>query len=174
MTAPPSVAYVALGSNVGDRAAHLRRATCRLAAHPRVHVEAASPVYESAALALDPGEEQPDFLNAVLRLRTCLASEALLALLLHTEAEAGRTRTRRWAPRTLDLDLLVYGSLTWHTERLTLPHPRLAERRFVLRPLADLAPNLHVPAPFEATAAELLRRCPEAAPLRRTGHVLLD
>ncbi len=169
-------AYLALGSNVGDRRAHLRRAVAALRAAPDVEVVAGSPVYESAAHTQRPDEQQPDYLYAVLRLRTRLAPEALLGLTQQIEAEAGRepsAQSAKWAPRTLDLDLLVYGAETRRTERLALPHPRLGERRFVLRPLADLAPNLRVPAPFDTTVADLLRRCPANGPLRRaSGDVL--
>ena len=165
---PPSSVFLALGSNLGDRAAYLRGAVAAFCRHPAVQVVAASPVYESAAHVL-PGQAQPDYLNAVVWLRTTLAPEALLNFCLQLEAAAGRVRTTRWAPRTLDLDLLAWDDLVRCDERLTLPHPRLAERRFVLRPWADLAPDFYVPAPFCATVAALLQRCPDRASLRRTG-----
>jgi len=164
----PASVFLALGSNLGDRAAYLRGAVAALRRHPAVQVVAVSPVYESAAHAL-PGQVQPDYLNAVVWLRTTLAPEALLNFCLQLEAAAGRVRTTRWAPRTLDLDLLAWDDLVRCDERLTLPHPRLAERRFVLRPWADLAPDFYVPAPFCATVAALLQRCLDRAPLRRTG-----
>ncbi len=166
-------AFVALGANVGDRLGQLREAARRLGAHAQIDVEAASPVYESAAHTLRPEDEAPPFLNAVVRLRTPLAPEALLSACQEIEETAGRDRTaHRWAPRPLDLDLLVCGAETRATERLTLPHPRLGARRFVLRPLCDLAPNLHVPLPFDATVSALLRRCLDDAALRRTPHRL--
>ncbi len=160
---------MALGSNLGDRAAHLHRAVRDLDAHPSVRVTDASPVYESAAHTLRPDEAQPPYLNAVVRLRTRLAPEALLAALLHLERRAGRERGdgRRWAPRTLDLDLLLFDDLTQDSPALTLPHPRLGVRRFVLRPLADLAPNLRLPPPYDTTVRALLDRCPDPNALTR-------
>jgi 2-amino-4-hydroxy-6-hydroxymethyldihydropteridine diphosphokinase len=112
-------------------------------------------VYES--LAVGPGE-QPDYLNAVLELTTDVAAGALLELLQSIEHAAGRVRTQRWAARTLDLDLLLHGDTRQEQERLTLPHPRLAQRNFVVYPLCDLAPELRLP---DGTAlAELRRRLP--------------
>jgi 2-amino-4-hydroxy-6-hydroxymethyldihydropteridine diphosphokinase len=165
-------AFIALGANLGERIEQIRSAVERLAAHPAIEVRATSPVYESEAHTLDDGEEQPPYLNAVAHVRTTLAPEALLGVCQRIERAAGRTRDRRWAPRQLDLDLLMVGRITRRTERLTLPHPRLAERRFVLQPWADIAPNLYVPAPFENTVAALLERCPDTADLALTDHVL--
>jgi 2-amino-4-hydroxy-6-hydroxymethyldihydropteridine diphosphokinase len=176
--------YLGLGSNLGDRLGHLRGARRALEAALGVHVEAASPVYASEAHTLTPDETQPPFLNAVVRLRTSRAPEALLDLTQRLEAEAGRSRERRrWAPRPLDLDLLVAyrrdeasaqppRPVRRATGRLTLPHPRLGARRFVLRPLADLAPNLHVPPPFDADVLALLARCPDADRPVRTSYGL--
>ena len=166
-------AYVALGANVGDRAGAMRRALATLGRTPGVRMVAASPVYETAAHVVPGAPEAPDFLNAVARLRVTLEPAALLRVLLEAEAAEGRVRTTRWAPRPLDLDLLVYGDAVVHTHALTLPHPRLAERRFVLAPLADLAPNLRVPAPFSASVSELLARCPDASRLVRSDFSLL-
>ncbi len=169
-----ATAFIGLGANVGRRLAHLRFAVRRLDAHPAIRVAGTSPVYETEAHTLDPAETQPPYLNAVVRVETELPPEALLDACLQIERAAGREReaARRWAPRPLDLDLLVYEGCTRETPRLTLPHPRLAARRFVLRPWADLAPNLYVPSPFDATVQELLARCPDAAPVRRTPHEL--
>jgi 2-amino-4-hydroxy-6-hydroxymethyldihydropteridine diphosphokinase len=169
--APETDAFVALGSNLGDRAAGLRAAVRGLDAHPHVRVTATSPVYESAAHTLRPDEAQPSYLNAVVRLRTTLAPEALMAALLRLERLAGRDRSaaRRWAARTLDLDLLLFGDLTCKTPALTVPHPRLGARRFVLRPLADLAPNLRVPPPYDTTVRALLARCPDPHALSSTN-----
>lgn len=165
-------AFVALGSNQGDRASYLRSAVRGLDAHGQICVTEVSPVYETEAHTLAPDEEQPPYLNAVVALRTTLSPEALLALCQDIERKAGRERGQAWQPRTLDLDLLVYGTETRHSPQLTLPHPRLGERRFVLRPLADLRPNLYVPPPFDATAAELLAQCPDTAALARTDLAL--
>lgn len=168
----PADAFIALGANLGQRSEQLRMAVERLAAHPEIEVRATSPVYESEAHTLEDVEEQPPYLNAVVRVETTLAPEALLDVCRAIEQAAGRTREQQWAPRRLDLDLLMVGPIQRRTERLTLPHPRLAERRFVLQPWADIAPNLYVPAPFETTVAALLERCPDTADLTPTDHVL--
>jgi 2-amino-4-hydroxy-6-hydroxymethyldihydropteridine diphosphokinase len=167
-------AFIALGANLGDRAATLRQAVRRLAQHPRLGVVAVSSVYETKAHTLRPEEVQPPYLNAVVHLRSLLPADALLAYCHVIEAEAGRRRRVRWSPRPLDLDLLVFGAETRRQEGLILPHPRLAERRFVLQPLAEVAPNLHVPPPFDATATELLARCPDPDVPVRTGERLLE
>ena len=168
-----TLAYLGLGANLGDRLGALRGAVEGLRAAHGVIVQRASPVYESVAHTLAPEEEQPPFLNAVLEVVTALDPEELLSLAHALERTAGRRRRRRWAPRPLDLDLLVYGRLAHASDGLAVPHPRLAERRFVLAPLADLAPNLYVPAPFDTTVAELLRACPDDAGLHLTPHRLL-
>src|SRR5262245_44008781 len=141
-------AYIGLGSNLGDSLATLRAAARRLTDFGAV--TAASPVYETDPVGY---EQQPPFLNAVLELDTTLEPEALLEALLAVEAEFRRQRGVRWGPRTLDLDLLWYAGAVRDGDRLTLPHPRAHEREFVLRPLADLAPQLPLAG---ATAAELL------------------
>ncbi|MFQ5571480.1 MAG: 2-amino-4-hydroxy-6-hydroxymethyldihydropteridine diphosphokinase, partial [Rhodothermales bacterium] len=100
--------------------------------------------------------------------------EALLEHCRTLERAAGRERRLRWEARTLDLDLLVYGRETRQSPELTLPHPRLGERRFVLQPLADVAPNLYVPLPFDATVADLLKRCPDIDEPSSTVFALLE
>jgi len=156
-------AFIALGSNLGDRLSHLRASIQALKAHPGIQVIQVSPVYRTHAHTLSPDERQPDYLNAVVRIRTRLSPEDLLSVCHRIERGEGRNRATepRWAPRTLDLDLLLYDRLSFSTERITLPHPRMGERRFVLCPLNDLAPNLHVPAPYDHTVAELLASCPD-------------
>jgi len=134
----PVRAYVGLGANLGDGAATLRAALAELAALPGVRVQAVSPFYRSAPV--DAGG--PDFINAVAALDTALAPLPLLEALLALEQRHGRERPYRHAPRTLDLDLLLHGDARLDTGRLTLPHPRMHERAFVLRPLRDLAPQL--------------------------------
>lgn len=170
----PVRAYIGLGANLGDRLGALRGAVAGLQATTGVMVCRVSPVYESAAHTLDPEEVQPPFLNAVVEVETLLSPEALLAAAHALERAAGRTRRRRWAPRPLDVDVLVYGTVRRSGPGIEVPHPRLGERRFVLQPLVDLAPNLRVPPPFDAPAASLLRRCPDEAPLVRTPYSLHD
>jgi 2-amino-4-hydroxy-6-hydroxymethyldihydropteridine diphosphokinase len=135
-------AFVGLGSNLGDRLAALDGALAALAALPATRLVARSSYYESAPLDASGG----DYLNAVARLRTSLAPLALLRALLAVEARHGRERPFANAPRTLDLDLLLYGDIALQTEQLTLPHPRLHERAFVLMPLAEIAPDLLLPS----------------------------
>jgi 2-amino-4-hydroxy-6-hydroxymethyldihydropteridine diphosphokinase len=147
-------AFVALGSNLGDREAHLRHAARALAATPGVRVLAGSRVYETDPVG--PGPQGP-YLNAVLALETQLAPAALLERLLAIEAQRGRVRSTRDGARTLDLDLLLHGDAVAREPGLTLPHPRLAERPFVLEPLADLAPQRPVPG-RGATVAVLAAR----------------
>jgi para-aminobenzoate synthetase component 1 len=134
-------AYLGLGGNLGDRRAVLAQALARIAAAPHVRIARISPVYETKAIG--PGD-QPDHLNLVVELETTLEPRALLDLCLSIEQQLGRVRRERWGPRLIDLDLLVLGDLAVHDERLTLPHPHLHERGFVLVPFADLAPDLVV------------------------------
>lgn len=168
------VAFVGLGSNVGDRLGALRAAVRALAALPDTEAAAASPVYETEAHVLPGQGPQPDHLNAVVALRTALAPRALLRRLHAVERAAGRDpKAPRWAPRPLDLDLLLYGDARVEAADLVLPHPRLRARRFVLRPLADLAPGLVVPGEG-ATVSDLLAVSPDTAGVRRTGYRLDD
>ena len=139
----PVVAYVGLGSNVGDRERHLDAALDALRALPGVVEVVPSPIYETTAVG--PGEQGP-YLNAVARLSTRLEPRALLDALLEIERREGRRRGGvRNEARTLDLDLLLYGDRRIDEPGLVVPHPRLAERPFVLEPLRDLAPALVVP-----------------------------
>jgi 2-amino-4-hydroxy-6-hydroxymethyldihydropteridine diphosphokinase len=134
-------AYVAVGTNLGDRWRHLALAARALRAVPRTAVVRASAVHDTAPM----GPSQPRFLNAVLELETGLPPEPLLDAMLAIEQAALRRRELRWGPRTLDLDLVLHGTAVISGPRLKLPHPGLAARRFVLTPLAELAPELVVP-----------------------------
>lgn len=167
-------AYLGLGSNLGARTAHLQRAVDRLMEAPAVREVAVSPVYESEAHTPVDTERAPDYLNAVVRLTTSWTPLQLLEYAQMLEREAGRRRSeeRRWAPRTLDVDVLLIGGLTCRTSRLTVPHPRMGERRFVLQPLVDLDPDLSVPAPYDAPAKVLLGRCSDWHALRLRGESL--
>lgn len=168
--------FIALGSNLGNRAENLNWAAKKISLHPGIEDAEGSPIYESVAHTKKPGEEQPAYLNAVLALKTRLAPLALLAFCLDLEQERGRMRTKDhgWEPRTLDLDVLAYGAMSRTTNRLTIPHPRLHERRFVLRPWNDLEPAFWVPAPFEKHVVDLLNVCPDATKLVRSTDSLLD
>jgi len=143
-TPPAVVAYVGLGSNLGDREATIRSALAALAALPGVDALRESTLRESAPW----GEAclgQPTYLNGVAEIRTRLSPGDLLDALLRVESRFGRTREERWAPRTLDLDLLLYGDRSFRRPGLEVPHPRMASRRFVLEPLLELAPQLLMP-----------------------------
>jgi 2-amino-4-hydroxy-6-hydroxymethyldihydropteridine diphosphokinase len=128
-------AFVALGSNLGDRWAYLRGGLAQLP-----DMVAVSPVYETGPVGGPPG--QGPYLNLVAELRTAATPRELLAVARQAEAAAGRTRQERWGPRTLDVDILVVGDLVVEEADLQVPHPRMWERGFVLVPLADLAPQL--------------------------------
>jgi 2-amino-4-hydroxy-6-hydroxymethyldihydropteridine diphosphokinase len=137
-------AYVGLGSNLGDREATIRRAVELLGARPGIEVLAVSTLRETDPVGY---EDQPRFLNGVAALEVDLPARGLLDELLAAERELGRDRSReqRWGPRTIDLDLLLYGHETVDEPGLTVPHPRLAERQFVLEPLCELDPDLTLP-----------------------------
>jgi 2-amino-4-hydroxy-6-hydroxymethyldihydropteridine diphosphokinase len=137
-------AYVGLGSNLGDREAAIRRAVELLGRRPGIEVVAVSTLRETDPVGY---EDQPRFLNGAAALDVELTSRGLLAELLAVERELGRDRAEeaRWGPRTIDLDLLLYGDETVDEPGLTVPHPRLAERQFVLEPLHELEPGLTLP-----------------------------
>lgn len=165
-----TTAYLGLGSNQGQRREHLQRALYRLAEYEEIDVLEVSPVYQTEAHTLRPDQSQPPFLNAVIQIETTRTPEALLDIAQEVERREGRTRSRRrWAPRPLDIDLLAVGPEVRDSEELRLPHPRLAERRFVLRPWADLAPNFVVPPPFERSVQDLLDRCSDATAIEKTA-----
>ena len=177
-------AFLALGSNLGERFDHIRFAVERLHSAENVQVADVSPVYESEAHVLPGSARQPPYLNLVVGVRTRMDARTLLALALRIERKRGRRRPKTirstpgvadsllrsssCAPRTLDIDLLVFGRLCLSGNGLSVPHPRLAVRRFVLRPLYDVAPDLYVPAPFNASVGQLLANCPDKGQLVRT------
>jgi 2-amino-4-hydroxy-6-hydroxymethyldihydropteridine diphosphokinase len=132
-------AYLALGSNLGDRLAHLQLAVDALAGTPGVRVLAASLVYETAPVG---GPPQDAYLNAVVAIDTDLDPHELLRVCQQIEQLAARERTERWGPRTLDVDVLLFDGTHIESEELTIPHPRMWERGFVLAPLRDVAPQL--------------------------------
>lgn len=135
-----TVAYSGIGGNLGQPSRTLAEAARALDAQSEIEVCRASKVYRNPAVG--GPHNQPDYLNAVLELETSLAPRALLELFLDVEQSYGRVRSEKWGPRTLDLDLLIFGSEEVDEPGLTLPHPRLHERAFVLQPLCDLNPDL--------------------------------
>ena len=148
----PETAFVALGSNLADPAAQVNAGFAALGALFATRVIARSSLYRSAPVGY---AAQPDFINAVAALETTLAPRALLEELLAIERSHGRVREFLNAPRTLDLDVLLYGDLQLHEHGLTIPHPRMHERAFVLLPLAEIAPRCVIPG--RGTVSELLR-----------------
>jgi 2-amino-4-hydroxy-6-hydroxymethyldihydropteridine diphosphokinase len=134
----PVIATIGLGANLGDARQAVQEAMQAIAKFEQCQLHAASPLYRSAPV----DSSGPDYVNAVLQIATCLSAPELLALMHQLERGAGRERPYRNAPRTLDLDLLLYGAGRIDSPALTVPHPRMRQRAFVLRPLADIAPAL--------------------------------
>ncbi len=161
-------AAIALGSNLGDSQATLTGALEALNSHPDVAVRCRSSAYQTAAV----GPPQPDYLNACAVLETRLSAFELLGQMLTTEQQFGRQRRERWGPRTLDLDLLLYDHLVIDQPELQVPHPRMAERAFVLVPLAEIAPDWVEPVSGKAIALllrELEQESSLGAEARRVG-----
>lgn len=158
------IAYVGLGSNLSSPASQLDRALEALAALPDSELQQTSSFYTSQPVG---PQDQPDFVNAVARLRTSLSPLLLLAQLQAIEKAQGRLRTRHWGPRTLDLDLLLYGDQTIDLPQLQVPHPEMTQREFVLAPLQEIAPDLRIPG--SGPLAHHLSRCPDNR-LRRLDH----
>jgi 2-amino-4-hydroxy-6-hydroxymethyldihydropteridine diphosphokinase len=154
ITAVTTTAFVGIGSNLGDREAHLSRAIELLSAEDAIEVSGVSQIRETEPVG--PVEQGP-FLNAAVQVETELAPRELLDRLLDIERRMGRVRRERFGPRTIDLDLLLYGDEVVEEPGLTVPHPRLKERRFALEPLSDLDPGLTIPGagPISAVLAEL-------------------
>jgi 2-amino-4-hydroxy-6-hydroxymethyldihydropteridine diphosphokinase len=159
---PEALVYLSLGSNEGHSRRLLEEAVRGLADLPHTQVIARSGLYRTAPIGY---VDQPDFLNQVIALRTTLAPHDLLDATQALERAAGRERGMRWGPRTLDIDLLWYDGIHLDDERLQLPHPRLEDRRFVLEPLAELAPGLvlagggTVAVALKKTADQIVERC---------------
>jgi 2-amino-4-hydroxy-6-hydroxymethyldihydropteridine diphosphokinase len=147
-------AYVALGSNLGNPVQTIEDAMDAMAALRGSLLKAMSSLYRTAPVGL---KHQPDFINAAVTLDTRLSPRELLAELFALEARFGRERSVKNAPRTLDLDLLLHGDTVQDDPELTLPHPRMHERAFVLMPLAEIAPNLVIPG--RGAVADLLAHC---------------
>ena len=159
-------AYLGLGSNLGNRMAFLRSGRDALADRSTIELIRAAGVYETEAVGGPP--ENPLFLNTALQIETSLNPQQLLATCLAIEDEFGRSRPARWAPRTIDIDILFYADQVICEENLSIPHPRLQERSFVLAPLREIAPDLRHPL-LDQTISELAARSAgieELEPLR--------
>jgi 2-amino-4-hydroxy-6-hydroxymethyldihydropteridine diphosphokinase len=135
-------AFLGLGSNLGDRLTHLQEAVDLLHRRPSLRVDAVSSVYETEPVG---GPEQGPFLNMAVRVATRRSPRRLLAACFGVEQALGRKRLERWGPRTIDIDILLYGNRAFATRRLTVPHPRLVERPFALIPLLEVAPGMTLP-----------------------------
>jgi 2-amino-4-hydroxy-6-hydroxymethyldihydropteridine diphosphokinase len=146
------LAHLALGANLADRIEALREATRRIAAEPEISLLARSRIYETPPWGKT---DQPAFANAVLTLRTSLAPRALLETCLEIERAMGRVRLERWGPRRIDIDVLTYGDEHIAEPHLTIPHPAIADRAFVLVPLLEIAPDFTLDG---RTGADLLAR----------------
>ena len=135
----PITAYIAVGANLGDREGNIRTALRKLSSVEGVSVARVSSLIENPAVGGPAGS--PDFLNGAAEVQTTLGPHELLERMLDVERRLGRDRRQRWEPRPIDLDLLLYGDQSIRTYDLTVPHPRMHERRFVLQPLAEIAPD---------------------------------
>ncbi len=147
------ISHIALGSNMGDREKNLKEALKYIAELPETKIIKSSAIYETEPVG-EP--KQRPFYNAVVKMETSLDPEMLLQKLQEVEKAFGRVRRQKWGPRTLDLDILLYDQQIIATDKLTIPHPLMAERAFVLEPLAEIDPEAYHPV-LEKTAAELLR-----------------
>ncbi len=166
-----ATAYLGLGSNLGDRAAVMRSAVIALDDRPRISVDfdgGVASLYESSPVG--GPSPQPAYFNSTVRVTTTLEPAALLNEVLLIEAALGRTRRERWEARVIDIDLLLYNDLVLDDESLSLPHPRLPQRRFVLEPLAEIAGDLVHPT-LRVTIESLARQIRSSRP-GRVAHVL--
>ncbi|MUV38049.1 2-amino-4-hydroxy-6-hydroxymethyldihydropteridine diphosphokinase [Lentibacillus sp. JNUCC-1] len=150
--------YIALGTNIEPRETYLKEALQLLQHHSAITVAEQSSIYETAPVGYT---DQAYFLNMAVKIETSLEPVQLLEACQAIENELGRKRTIRFGPRTIDVDIILYHDLTVHTDRLTIPHPRMHERAFVLVPLTELSPDIYVPG-FEQRVSGLLGKCPES------------
>jgi 2-amino-4-hydroxy-6-hydroxymethyldihydropteridine diphosphokinase len=158
--------YLLIGGNIGNRLQNLFNARLFISQHCGP-LHALSPIYETAAWG---NTQQPDFLNQVIELETALAPEDLLNAVLAIEEKMGRQRRQKYDPRTIDIDILLYGQISYHSPTLTIPHPELPRRKFALVPLADLAPGLQHPL-TNTTIAQMLAQCTDACEVKKvTGQ----
>ncbi|KGX85503.1 2-amino-4-hydroxy-6-hydroxymethyldihydropteridine diphosphokinase [Pontibacillus litoralis] len=152
-----AIAFIALGSNIHPRQTFIERAIERLSSHEEIKNVRASAIYETVPVGYT---NQDDFLNGVVKVETTLSPVDLLAYCQTIESTLGRERRVRWGPRTIDLDILLYNQANMQTEKLTVPHPRMHERAFVLVPLNDIGSTVYLPN-YDKTVQELLLSLPE-------------
>ncbi|UZJ37989.1 2-amino-4-hydroxy-6-hydroxymethyldihydropteridine diphosphokinase [Prosthecochloris sp. SCSIO W1103] len=161
-------AFIGVGSNIGDRAANLQRALDMLEELPQTSIGKISRIYHSEPFG---SIEQEWFYNAVFQLLTTLSPHALLSFCKKIESHMGRPAEHlKWGPRIIDLDILLYDDATYDRETLTIPHPEISNRKFVLLPLLDIDNPLH--PVFGKTMAELLEACPDNSTIEPCGHML--
>src|SRR5690625_6539739 len=153
---------------IGERCQNLQWAISDLKSKAVLFIRPSS-VYEGTAHVREGQAAAPDVFNAVVEVRTCLSPNDLLEVVLDVEAKRGRLRTEneRWEPRTLDIDIIAFGTRSVTTDRLVIPHPRIADRRFVLQPMAEIAPDEVLPSPTNDTSVRLLAACRYPPYLRR-------
>lgn len=157
-----NIAYLSLGSNIGDREAFLKEALVQLHQASKVKIHKLSSIYETDPVGFT---EQDAFLNMVVQIETELLPQELLDLCLDIEREMGRVRTIRWGPRVIDIDILLYNKDHIETSTLQIPHPRMHERAFVLVPLAEINPNLILPN-FNVPVVDVLDEIPDREGVR--------
>ena len=162
-------AYIGLGSNLANPRQQLSKALYALTQLPKTTVVATSALYQSAPVG---PQNQPDYLNATVALDTALEPLALLDALQAIETQQGRVRKEHWGARTLDLDILLFGSHIINTPRLTIPHPYLSQRSFVLMPLADISPDLQLPD--GQLLVDLVKLCPPEGLTRLSTLIIED
>jgi 2-amino-4-hydroxy-6-hydroxymethyldihydropteridine diphosphokinase len=155
--------FIGLGSNLGDRAYYLHQGLAEIANSPQIIMKKYSSVYETEPVGK---KEQPQFLNMAAELESTLLPQDLLWRLKEIENTLGRTHNDHWGPREIDLDILYYGSKVFHDEKLQLPHPEIANRRFVLVPMKEIAGEFLDPVQL-LTMKELLRRCSDTSTVRK-------
>ena len=160
--------FVSLGSNIGDRLEFLQKAVDALGNASGFKVIAASPVYETEPVGK---KDQPRFLNAAVELESLLSPDSILVNLKQIERAVGRTPSQKWGPREIDLDLIYVGNLVVKSPMLTLPHPEVAVRRFVLTPLAEIAPDFVDPL-RKRTLRDLLSSCPDQCEVVQTSSTI--
>lgn len=142
--------YIAFGTNIGDRVQHLQQALFALQQHREISVETVSSIYETDPVGY---VDQQQFLNMAAEINTTLPPDHLLSLMQEIEVKQGREREIKWGPRTIDLDILLYNQLNIDTEDLIIPHPRMLERGFVLIPLYEINPDVHIPGCIDTLSA---------------------